>query len=371
MRRVSANNYVSLSFYDLLMLLHGDYRMLKHSLHDMADTDVCFFVKDPEDDVRNYLERNDEVLIKEVMGTHRLRKEYGTHEGRRELARQFDVFLVDNRVSPMMPNLLGNTFLKAKKMPLQVDIRDGNLKGIKKALCSTSFSLRQGTSSTLRIGKVDLSADENVENLHMAVDGVVKRLPGGWDDVQSLVLKTNKSPALPIFSALPTVSKSLLKGETEISVPKEVSTQAKHRGKPDPKDRNRREGNKKSEGEAEVDNEKKSAPNAIEGVTEETLMTPVSTKKTKTPASSKKAKTPASSKKMTTPLPSKRTTSTRSSEKTTTPTEKITPTRSSKKTTTTRSSKKKTTPLSVKKTESVTKTPNRRASQRIKKQVRG
>ncbi|CDF38593.1 unnamed protein product [Chondrus crispus] len=163
------------------------------------------------------------------MGTHRLRKEYGTHEGRRELAKQYDLFLVDNRVSPMMPKLLGNTFLQARKMPLQVDIRSGNLNGISKALRSTAFTLRQGTSSTLRVGKIDLTLDQNVENVHMAVDGVVKRLPGGWDDVQSLIIKTNKSPALPIFSALPTMSKSLLRYEMKSANKSGDSTKAREK----------------------------------------------------------------------------------------------------------------------------------------------
>lgn len=204
-------------------------RLLKNSLYNITDTDVCFFVKDPEDDVKDYLERHDDKFVKEVMGTHRLRKEYGTHEGRRELARQYDLFLVDNRVSPMMPKLLGNTFLQARKMPLQVDIRSGNLNGISKALRSTAFTLRQGTSSTLRVGKIDLTLDQNVENVHMAVDGVVKRLPGGWDDVQSLIIKTNKSPALPVFSALPTTSKSLLRYEMKSADKSGDSTKAREK----------------------------------------------------------------------------------------------------------------------------------------------
>lgn len=164
------------------------------------------FVKDPQDLVKDYLEEHGNGGVTEVMGVERLRKEYGTHEGRRELLNMYDLFLVDNRVSPMMPGLLGNAFLAAKKMPLQVDMRKDVVKQIRKAISSTALNLRQGTSTTLRVGRIDFTAEQIVENLVMAVDGVVRRLSGGWHDIQSLNLKTSKSLALPIYLTLPTAS---------------------------------------------------------------------------------------------------------------------------------------------------------------------
>lgn len=172
---------------------------------------MCFIVKDPEEAVKGYLEAQDTTGISEVMGVQRLRKEYSTHEGRRELLNMYDLFLVDNRVSPMMPGLLGNAFLDAKKMPLQVDMRKNVVKGIEKAISSTALNLRQGTSTTVRVGRTDFTVDQVVDNLVMAVDGVVRRLPGGWRDIQSLNIKSNKSPALPIFLALPTASMPYVK----------------------------------------------------------------------------------------------------------------------------------------------------------------
>lgn len=184
---------------------------LKNSLYRDGEDDVCFFVKDPEDLVKDHLEEREKTAVTEVMGVHRLRKEYSTHEGRRELLGMYDLFLVDNRVSPMMPGLLGNAFLNAKRLPLQVDMGKDVVTGIRKAISSTALTLRQGTSTTVRIGRTDFSPNQLVENLNMAVDGVVKRLPGGWRDVQSLNIKSNKSPALPIYCALPTASKQYVK----------------------------------------------------------------------------------------------------------------------------------------------------------------
>lgn len=171
------------------------------------------FVKDPQDLVKDYLEEHGNGGVTEVIGVERLRKEYGTHEGRRELLNMYDLFLVDNRVSPIMPGLLGNAFLEAKKMPLHVDMRKNVVGQIRKAISSTALNLRQGTSTTVRVGRTDFTAEQIVENLVMAVDGVVRRLPAGWDDIQSLNLKSNKSPALPIYLTLPTASKPYVKPE--------------------------------------------------------------------------------------------------------------------------------------------------------------
>lgn len=180
-------------------------------MYKPGDDEVCFFVKDPQSLVKDYLEDHGNGAVTKVLGVDELRKEYGTHESRRELLGMYDLFLVDNRVAPMMPGLLGNAFLKAKKMPLMVDMRKDIVHSIKRAIASTAFTLRQGTSSSLRIGNADFSSEQLIENVMAAIDGVTKRMKGGWDDIQSLSIKTNTSPALPIYLALPTATKQYVK----------------------------------------------------------------------------------------------------------------------------------------------------------------
>lgn len=187
------------------------FSRLKHSLFTEGADDVCFFVKDPESLVQDYLEDHGNGAVTKVMGVDSLRKEYGTHEGRRELLGMYDLFLVDNRVAPMMPGLLGSAFLSAKKMPLPVDMRKDIVQSIARAVTSTAFSPRQGTSTSIRIGKADFSAEQLVENVISAVDGVAKRLKDGWDGIQSINIKTASSPSLPIYLALPTVAKEYVK----------------------------------------------------------------------------------------------------------------------------------------------------------------
>lgn len=175
---------------------------LKHSLFLEEEDDVILFVKDPEELVEEYLEQNGNGGVTKVMGVSALSKGYKTHEGRRELLGQYDHFLVDNRVAPMMVNLLGEPFITAKKMPLGVKMNKGVVNAIKKALSSTSLCPRQGTSTSIRVAKIDFEEEMIVENIIVAVEAVMKRTPGGWGNVQGLCIKTNKSPALPIYVTL-------------------------------------------------------------------------------------------------------------------------------------------------------------------------
>lgn len=184
---------------------------LEHSLHRDGEDEVCFFVKDPQRLMKDYLEDHGNGGVTRVMGVEKVRKRYGTHESRRELLRMYDLFLVDNRVAPMMPSLLGNSFLTSKKMPLPVDMRKNVVEAIKRAISSTAFTPRQGSSTSLRVGRGDFTAQQLIDNIQTTVSGVVKRMKKGWGNIQSLSIKTNGSPALPIYMALPTASNSYAK----------------------------------------------------------------------------------------------------------------------------------------------------------------
>ncbi|PXF45898.1 Ribosomal L1 domain-containing protein 1 [Gracilariopsis chorda] len=176
---------------------------LKHSLWKEGEHEVCLFVKDPQRKVKDYLAEHGSGGVSRVLGVDKLRKRYGTHEGRRELCTMFDVFLVDQRVAPMMPNLLGKSFIEAKMVPLAVNMRKNVVEAIRKTLASTPFAPRQGTCTSVKIGRLGFTEQEIVENCLMAAEGVAERCEGGWKNVQSLGLKTSQSPTIQIYLSLP------------------------------------------------------------------------------------------------------------------------------------------------------------------------
>lgn len=57
-----------------------------------------------------------------------------------------------------------------------------------------------GPRSSIKIGKMSQKPAQIVDNITMALPAIAKAIPGGWDNVQSLHIKTNSSVSLPIWS---------------------------------------------------------------------------------------------------------------------------------------------------------------------------
>lgn len=157
--------------------------------------------------MKDYLARHGNGGVTRILGVEKLRKRYGTHEGRRELLRQYDRFLVDARVAPMMLRLLGKAFVTGKHMPMSVDVKHDIPAAIRRALDSTAFCPRRGTCCTIRVARADFPVEHVVENVNAVLDYIIPKQPRGWRTIQSLHIKTTRSPALPIYVALPEMPK--------------------------------------------------------------------------------------------------------------------------------------------------------------------
>ena len=63
-------------------------------------------------------------LITKVIGISKLKAKYKQFEARRKLRESYDLFVVDDRVVQMMPQLLGKTFFKcAARPPARAPVR--------------------------------------------------------------------------------------------------------------------------------------------------------------------------------------------------------------------------------------------------------
>ncbi|KAI0560243.1 ribosomal protein L1 [Gracilaria domingensis] len=88
-------------------------------------------------------------------------------------------------------------------MPLAVDMRKDVVVSIQRILKSTPFSPRQGTCTSVKVGRLDFCQEQLVESVMMAVDGIARRCEDGWKSIQSLSLKTCRSLAVQIYLSLP------------------------------------------------------------------------------------------------------------------------------------------------------------------------
>lgn len=175
---------------------------LTHSLLD-ENASVCLLTKDPQREYKDLLQEKNIRLISRVVGVSKLKGKFKPFDARRELVRDHELFLADKRIVPLLPKLCGTVFYNARKFPVPVDLEhrkrlEPTLRG---AIASTYYIQNKGSCSTVKIGFLNRhSPQELLENLGAALPTIVAKIPGKWQNVQNIEVKTGQSAALPIWN---------------------------------------------------------------------------------------------------------------------------------------------------------------------------
>ncbi|EJC98145.1 ribosomal protein L1 [Fomitiporia mediterranea MF3/22] len=173
---------------------------LAHPIVDPRTSSVCLITKDPQREYKDLLESHKIKFISRVVGVTKLKGKFKPFEARRMLLKENDLFLADDRVVPLLPKLLGKMFFNAKKQPIPVSLTKKDLKTeLEQAISSTYMHQNQGTCTSIKIGTISQSPAILLENLQSALPAIVKRINGGWDNLQSFHIKTNSSTSLPVW----------------------------------------------------------------------------------------------------------------------------------------------------------------------------
>ncbi|KAJ6602227.1 ribosomal protein L1p/L10e family-domain-containing protein [Mycena sp. CBHHK59/15] len=172
-----------------------------HPLVDPRTSAVCLITKDPQRQYKDLLTEHNIKFISRVVGIEKLKGKFKPFEARRMLLKENGLFLADERVVPLLPKLLGVKWFEAKKQPIPVCLTRKDLKGeLERAISSTYMNQNQGTCTAIKISTISHKPSQVLENLQAALPTIVKSIKGGWDNVQSLIIKTNSSVGLPIWS---------------------------------------------------------------------------------------------------------------------------------------------------------------------------
>ncbi|KZT38913.1 ribosomal protein L1 [Sistotremastrum suecicum HHB10207 ss-3] len=174
---------------------------VRHPIVDPRTSPVCLITKDPQREYKDLLEAQKISFISRVVGVTKLKGKFKPFEARRLLAKENGLFLADERVVPLLPKLLGKIFFDAKKQPIPVDLTKKDLKAeLESAIESTYMHQNQGTCTSIKIANLSHTPAQTLANLTTALPEVAKRIRGGWDNIQSLSIKTSSSISLPIWS---------------------------------------------------------------------------------------------------------------------------------------------------------------------------
>ncbi|XP_064116867.1 ribosomal L1 domain-containing protein 1-like [Macrobrachium nipponense] len=183
-----------------------------------SSTDVLLITKDSEDgrDVRDDHSENlyhyQRMLklcgaarhISEVVTLRQLKAEFKEYEAKRHLANRTDVVLCDDTIVRRIPMFLGKHFYGKRKFPIPVNLKAKNLLSeIERCLRVQILCLpMKGNSGIMKIGCFSQSNKMIVENIQEAVQKMLKQFPGGWNNVQALYLKTERSKSVPFYAKL-------------------------------------------------------------------------------------------------------------------------------------------------------------------------
>lgn len=167
---------------------------------------MCLFVKDPQRTYKDLLPTLGVSCVDRIVGVSKLKGKFAPYEARRNLLDSHDVFLADERVSALMPSLLGSKWLaKKSKVPLPVNVtRTRHIKAeLEKAVGATHFTpATRGSCVSVPVGSLaHYSPEEIIENMEVVIPRVVAKLPyDGWANVQNIEIKLPKSASLPIWN---------------------------------------------------------------------------------------------------------------------------------------------------------------------------
>ncbi|CAM9518387.1 unnamed protein product [Choristocarpus tenellus] len=165
---------------------------------------MCLFIKDDEKELmKDLLEEQQVVGLSKIIKLQKLRTSYKQFKDRRELMGQFDLFLCDDRIMPMLTKALGKTFMSAKKQPVPLHLNRRASLGNQIALArdNTHLCKSYGCCWALKLANTSMTEKQVFENVMAGVSGMVEHVPKKWENIQSIQIKSTNSIALPIYSS--------------------------------------------------------------------------------------------------------------------------------------------------------------------------
>lgn len=108
----------------------------------------------------------------------------------KKLAKKFDAFLASEALIKQIPRLLGPGLSKAGKFPTPVSHTDDLEKKAIEVKSTIKFQLKKVLCLGVAIGHVQMSDEELVANVMLAINFLISLLKKNWQNVKSLNVKS-------------------------------------------------------------------------------------------------------------------------------------------------------------------------------------
>ena len=133
------------------------------------ESEVCLITSDPQRKYKDMLEAEPVPAIKKIIGYDKVKKRYNTVVYKRQLARDFELFLCDDNIYSAMPSITGQKIMKSKP-PIPVVLKKGVVQGnINKVLNSAHVRVPAGSCIAVRFAKANFSLEEIMANAEVVL----------------------------------------------------------------------------------------------------------------------------------------------------------------------------------------------------------
>jgi len=117
----------------------------------------------------------------------------------KKLAKKYDAFLSSETLIKQIPRLLGPGLSKAGKFPTPVSPAEDLTNKLNEVCSTIKFQLKKVLCLGVAIGHVQMTDDQVLGNVMLAINFLVSLLKKNWQNVKSLHIKSTMGKPVRLF----------------------------------------------------------------------------------------------------------------------------------------------------------------------------
>merc|ERR1711872_661965 len=117
----------------------------------------------------------------------------------KKLAKKYDAFLASDSLIKQIPRILGPGLNKAGKFPTMVTHDETLGDKVQEVKGTIKFQMKKVLCLAVAVGHVNMTDEELVSNISLAINFLVSLLKKNWQNVKSLYIKSTMGPPHRIY----------------------------------------------------------------------------------------------------------------------------------------------------------------------------
>ena len=122
-----------------------------------------------------------------------------SHGAHLQLAKKYNAFLASEALIKQIPRLLGPGLSKAGKFPTPVSHADDLEKRVTEVKSTIKFQLKKVLCLGVAIGNIQMSDDQLLANVMLAINFLISLLKKQWQNIKSLHVKSSMGKPIRLY----------------------------------------------------------------------------------------------------------------------------------------------------------------------------